>query len=112
MGNSPVLRPRGAMIELSSQAFGHYYSGATWSPIRAAKCLCNQEDVENKTTLMRFNKGQVLDAQELAKFADKRIVDMDTVLSEIVRMVDFVRLGGCSDFRPDCGGDRQPFPDV
>ena len=112
MGNSPVLRPRGALIELSSQAFGQYYSSATWSPIRAAKCLCNQEDVENKTTLQRFSKGKVLDAQGLAKFADKRIADMESVLSELVKMIDFVRLGGCSDFRSDCGGDRQPMPDV
>lgn len=111
MGNSPVLRPRGALIELSSPAFGQYYSGATYAPNRASMCLCNQEDVENKTTLKRFTKGYGLNAAQQAKYSDKRIGNMTSVLEEIVRIVDFVRIGGCSDFRPDCGEYKQKPPE-
>ena len=104
---SPALRPRGAMIELSSKAHGSYYTGSTYAPNRASVCLCDQEGVRNETTIARYSVGRVVDEVFLAKYADTHISDVDRVLTELVRMVDFVRHGGCADGKADCGSDRQ-----
>ena len=103
---------RGAILEISTPGWGPFYAEHLFAHHRATRCLCNEEAVPNPETFVLFSPAGTTLAGPFSdyvtkKFSDIRVQNLALFRSELQRLVDFVRVGGCAGGEADCGSNRQ-----